>query len=288
MHMSYDPLHCMDQEPPEYYNIIIRNGKVEQRLHEKEVTQLQDYLQEKEEQLQKLTSRLQQTQDSLADVERKLIAQQNTEYWYTDVGNDLIQNENLKTSLQAEKVDYQLQIAATHLSKRDVKAKLDTRQKKLQQSTRRNEHNQYLQTKASKATTVSKKTSISDVSSSRHSLTTSSEDTDVFPSEPPKQHLSSSLVSMDSGARKLHRNSTQQRVAKPARLDRSKLTSQSTSVADRRQPVKIASRPRAKTVSKPPTSKTQTRPSAGADKSAKPCASDVGQRKRPPIAPNNM
>ncbi len=107
---------------------------IEQKMHQKEITQLQEDLKIKEEQLISLKEKLGQTQQNLAKVEERL----SSKYDYVTVMDTLVTDENLKTSLEADKVDYHLQIANVHFSRREVNSKLSLKKIKMQKSKKLN------------------------------------------------------------------------------------------------------------------------------------------------------
>ncbi len=99
-------------------------------MHQKEITQLQEDLKTKEDQLTLLKEKLGQTQQQLVKVEERL----SSKYDYATVMDTLVTDENLKTSLEADKVDYHLQITNVRFSRREVKSKLDLKEIKMQKS----------------------------------------------------------------------------------------------------------------------------------------------------------
>ena len=132
---------------------------MEQKMHQKEIAQLQEDLEYKEDQLKGLKEKLQKTQESLAKVEHRLSSQ----YSYVVPGDTFVQDENLKTSLQADKVNYHLKIANIHFSKTETQLKLDARESKMQQTKQRNQliQEKMQQAKASKGATKSSRSSTS-------------------------------------------------------------------------------------------------------------------------------
>ena len=99
-------------------------------MHQKEITQLQEDLKTKEDQLTLLKEKLGQTQQQLVKVEERL----SSKYDYATVMDTLVTDENLKTSLEADKVDYHLQITNVRFSRREVKSKLNLKEIKMQKN----------------------------------------------------------------------------------------------------------------------------------------------------------
>ena len=118
-------------------------------MHWKEITQLQEDLKSKEDQLRELKDMLQKSQENLAQVEHRLESQ----YTYLAQGEDFIQDENLKTSLQADKVNYHLKIANIHFAKAEMQLKLKVQESKMQRS---KQMNQVIQSKMQQADTSKK------------------------------------------------------------------------------------------------------------------------------------
>ena len=99
------------------------------------MAQLQEDLKSKDDQLRELKEKLQKSQEKLAQVEQRL----ESHYTYLAQGEDFIQDENLKTSLQADKVNYHLKIANIHFSKAETQLKLEVQESKMQRSKQMNQ-----------------------------------------------------------------------------------------------------------------------------------------------------
>ena len=110
------------------------------------MAQLQEDLKSKDDQLSELKEKLRKSQESLAQVEHRLDS-------YIAQGEDFIQDENLKTSLQADKVNYHLKIANTHFAKAEMQLKLEVQESKMQRS---KQMNQVIQSKMQQADTSEK------------------------------------------------------------------------------------------------------------------------------------
>ena len=106
-------------------------------MHQKEIDQLQKDLKSKEDQLRELKDMLLKSQETLAQVEQRLASH----YSFVEQEEDFF-DENLKTSLQADKVDYHLKIAKIHFSKAETQLKLEAQERKMQRSKQMNQLNQ--------------------------------------------------------------------------------------------------------------------------------------------------
>ena len=123
---------CLElQDLPRYYNIIRCDGMVEVKLHEEDLTILQQNLDRKMKEIDCLKKELQRKQEQLSQVEQSLLEKQDDEvaYDYTDGAENSVlekhQNDHLKARFQMEKIDHQSQLTKALLQKKDIESKLD-------------------------------------------------------------------------------------------------------------------------------------------------------------------
>ena len=101
------------------------------KLHEEELTMLQRDLDRKTNEVDCLNKELQQKHEQLSRVEFLLAKQLDDElmYTYTDGTESIVlekhQNDHLKTRLQMEKIDCQIQLTRALLRKKDIESKLE-------------------------------------------------------------------------------------------------------------------------------------------------------------------
>jgi hypothetical protein len=113
---------------------------VEVKLHEEELTMLQQDLDRKTKQVGCLKKELQQKHEQMSEVESLLAKQQDDElmYTYTDGAEGIVlekhQNDHLKTRLQMEKIDCQIQLTRALLQKKDIESKLEVVKQSLELS----------------------------------------------------------------------------------------------------------------------------------------------------------
>ena len=155
------------------------------KLHEKELAMLQQDLDRKTKQVGSLKKELQQKHEQMSQVEL-LAKQQDDElmYTYTDGAEGIVlekhQNDHLKTRLQMEKIDCQIQLTRALLQKKDIESKLEVVKQSLELSERVCQEAQELY---QKSTSGSRKNSLKPASSNSRSTSfssTTSEDSDVF------------------------------------------------------------------------------------------------------------
>lgn len=149
---------------------------------------LQQDLERKTEVVGCLKKELQQKHEQMSQVESMLAKQQDDElmYMYTDGAESIVlekhQNDHLKTRLQMEKIDCQIQLTRALLQKKDIESKLEA----VEQSYELNEKIcQKAQELYQKSTSASHKNSLVPPSSRMSNRSTSfssttSEDSDVF------------------------------------------------------------------------------------------------------------
>ena len=149
---------------------------------------LQQDLDGKTKQVGCLKKELQQKHEQMSQVESLLAKQQDDElmYTYTDGAESIIlekhQNDHLKTRLQMEKIDCQIQLARALLQKKDIESKLEAVKQNLELSKKICQKAQELYQKSA---SESCKNSLVPPSSRMSNCTTSfsstaSEDSDVF------------------------------------------------------------------------------------------------------------
>ena len=158
------------------------------KLHEKELAMLQQDLDRKTKQVGGLKMELQQKHEQMSQVESLLAKQQDDElmYTYTDGAEGIVlekhQNDHLKTRLQMEKIDCQIQLTRALLQKKDIESKLEIVKQSLELSEKVCQEAQELY---QKSTSASRKSSLVPPSSRMSNRSTSfssttSEDSDVF------------------------------------------------------------------------------------------------------------
>ena len=161
---------------------------MEVKLHEKELAMLQQDLDRKTKQVGSLKKELQQKHEQMSQVESLLAKQQDDElmYTYTDGAEGIVlekhQNDHLKTRLQMEKIDCQIQLTRALLQKKDIESKLEVVKQSLELSEKVCQEAQELY---QKSTSTSRKSSLVSPSSRMSNRSTSfssttSEDSDVF------------------------------------------------------------------------------------------------------------
>ena len=110
------------------------------KLHEEEVMMLQQDLDRKTVEVGNLKKELEQRHERMSQVGSLLAKQECDEmvYTYTDTAEHNVleknQNDHLKTRLQMEKIDYQIQLTRACLQKKDIESKLDAVKHHLQMS----------------------------------------------------------------------------------------------------------------------------------------------------------
>ena len=160
---------------------------MEVKLHEEELTMLQQDLERKTKVVGCLKMELQQKHEQMSQVE-SLLAKQDDElmYTYTDGIESIVlekhQNDHLKTRLQMEKIDCQIQLTRALLQKKDIESKLEAVEQSLELSEKICQKAQELY---QKSTNASRKNSLVPPSSRMSNRSTSfssttSEDSDVF------------------------------------------------------------------------------------------------------------
>ena len=156
------------------------------KLHEKELAMLQQDLDRKTKQVGSLKKELQQKHEQMSQVESLLAKQQDDElmYTYTNGAEGIVlekhQNDHLKTRLQMEKIDCQIQLTRALLQKKDIESKLEVVKQSLELSEKVCQEAQELY---QKSTSGSRKNSLKPPSSNSRSTSfssTTSEDSDVF------------------------------------------------------------------------------------------------------------
>ena len=158
------------------------------KLHEEELTMLQQDLDRKTKQVGYLKKELQQKHEQMSQVESLLAKQQDDElmYTYTDGAEGIVlekhQNDHLKTRLQMEKIDCQIQLTRALLQKKDIESKLEVVKQSLELSEKVCQEAQELY---QKSTSASRKNSLVPPSSRMSNRSTSfsstmSEDSDIF------------------------------------------------------------------------------------------------------------
>ena len=161
---------------------------MEVKLHEEELTMLQQYHERMTKQVGSLKKELQQKHEQMSQVESLLAKQQDDElmYTYTDGAENIVlekhQNDHLKTKLQMEKIDCQIQLTRALLQKKDIESKLEAVEQSLKLSEKICQKAQELY---QKSTSESRRSSYVTQSSRKSNRSTSfssttSEDSDVF------------------------------------------------------------------------------------------------------------
>ena len=149
---------------------------------------LQQDLDRKTKQVGSLKKELQQKHEQMSQVESLLAKQQDDElmYTYTNGAEGIVlekhQNDHLKTRLQMEKIDCQIQLTRALLQKKDIESKLEVVKQSLELSEKVCQEAQELY---QRSTSASRKSSLVSPSSRMSNWSTSfssttSEDSDVF------------------------------------------------------------------------------------------------------------
>ena len=161
---------------------------MEVKLHKEELTMLQQDLERKTEVVGSLKKELQRKHEQMSQVESLLAKQQDDEmmYTYTDGAESIVlekhQNDHLKTRLQMEKIDCQIQLTRALMQKKDIESKLEAVKQNLELSEKICQKAQELY---QKSTSASRKNSLVPPSSRMSNRSTSlsstmSADSDVF------------------------------------------------------------------------------------------------------------
>ena len=164
---------------------------MEVKLHEEELALLQQDLERKTKVVGSLKKELQRKHEQMSQVESLLAKQQDDElmYTYTDGAESIVlekhQNDHLKTRLQMEKIDCQIQLTKALLQKKDIESKLEIVKESLELSEKICQNAQELYQKSASASHRNSLMPPSSRMSNRSSSfsSTTSEDSDVFVSK---------------------------------------------------------------------------------------------------------